>query len=118
MDNKKIAFIICSNNELLLNECLNYLSLLKVPENYSTDILVIKDAKSMTSGYNEAMEASDAKYKIYMHQDVFILNPNFLVDILEVFAQDRKTAMIGVIGSMIMPASGVMSHGEISRVSG
>ena len=36
----------------------------------------------MTSGYNNAMKKTDAKYKVYLHQDVFILNHNFLMDIL------------------------------------
>ena len=75
--NKKIAFIICTNNELFLNECISYLNELVVPEGYDTDLLAISDAVSMPSGYNEAMRASDADIKIYMHQDVFIINKYF-----------------------------------------
>lgn len=35
----------------------------------------------MCAAYNLGMQSSDAKYKIYMHQDVFIRNEEFLADI-------------------------------------
>ena len=80
MNNKKICFIMCSNDEFLARECQIYIEQLLVPENYEVEVLVVKDAKSMTSGYNEAMRASDAKYKVYLHQDVLILNRGFIYD--------------------------------------
>ena len=78
MDNKKIAFIICVNNMQYYEECLRYIQELEVPDGYSTDILCIQEADSMTQGYNGGMQASDAKYKVYLHQDTFILNRNFI----------------------------------------
>ena len=53
-----------------------------VPDGYVTDLLTIKEASSMTEGYCEAMSQTDAKYKIYMHQDVLILNRNIIKDLL------------------------------------
>lgn len=78
MNNKKICFVICYNQEVYLNECLLYIYQLHIPDGYSMDILTILDAPSMTMGYQAAMEESDAKYKIYIHQDVFILYRYFL----------------------------------------
>lgn len=98
MNSKKFAFIICSNNEIFLNEALYYISHLIIPEGYEVDTLVVKEAVSMTSGYNEAMHASDAKYKIYLHQDVFIIQENFLFRLLEVF-KDETIGLVGVVGS-------------------
>ena len=66
----------------------------------------------MTEGYQAAMEASDAKYKIYMHQDVFIINRHFLFDVLKVFEQDEAIGMLGVIGSLSLPEDGVMWNNE------
>lgn len=108
MDDRKFCFIICSNNELKLNECINYLKLLYVPEGYSTDIITVSDAKSMCSGYEEAMKSSDAKYKIYLHQDVYIVNRYFLHNILYIFNSDEKIGMIGIVGSPKMPYTGIM----------
>lgn len=109
---RKIAFIICVNDELFFNECQLYINQLDVPEGFVVEIIPIRGAKSMCNGYNMGMAKTDAKYKVYMHQDVFIINPNFLNDILEVFKINWKIGMIGVMGSPIMPASGVPVHGE------
>ena len=82
MNEKKICFIICVNNDTYEQEQMRYLNRLIVPDGYEMEILSIREAKSMTSGYNEGMHASDAKYKVYMHQDVFIVNKNFIADLL------------------------------------
>lgn len=112
INKQKFCFIICSNNDFYLNECSMYISRLRVPEGYSVEILPVRDAKSMTSGYNLGMRATDAKYKIYLHQDVSIINPNFLYDILTVFFADWEIGMIGMIGSPVLPSCGVMWYGE------
>lgn len=53
---KKIAFIICSNNELYLNECLWYIGQLRIPQGYEMETLIIREAESMAQGYNAAMD--------------------------------------------------------------
>lgn len=94
---KKISFIICVNNEQYMSECRYYIDRLIVPDGYSTDIIEIREAESMTSAYNAAMDSSDAKYKIYLHQDVFLINRNMLFDMLEIF-DDPSIGMIGTLG--------------------
>lgn len=66
----------------------------------------------MTAGYNEAMQCSEAKYKVYLHQDTFIINPDFIPDFLDVFRQDENIGMIGVIGSPKLPENGIAWKGE------
>lgn len=111
MDKQKFCFIICSNNELYLNEFYEYLQYIQVPEGYSAECLSIEDAISMTSGYNEGMMSSNAKYKIYIHHDVYILNRCILYDILKIFKSDENIGMIGMVGSEHLPCDGVMWHG-------
>ena len=82
-----------------MQECMEYISWLKVPENVETEIIGVKDADSMAAGYNAAMHDSDAKYKVYLHQDVFILNENFIEDVIKVFRENPEYGMLGVIGS-------------------
>lgn len=110
MNDHKFAFIICTNDVLLLNESLHYLDHLVIPDGYETDLLTITDAACITQGYNEAMYASDAKYKIYMHQDVFLLNKNILEDLLSVFASDPQIGMVGMVGYERVAADGIMWH--------
>ncbi|HOO78784.1 MAG TPA: glycosyltransferase family protein [Lachnospiraceae bacterium] len=109
---RKFGFIICTNEEQYFRECCLYINQLQVPSGFTVDIVPVMEAKSMTSGYNNGMYASDAQYKIYMHQDVFIINPNFLFDILTVFKLNWKIGMIGMIGCPVLPPTGVMWHGE------
>ncbi len=99
MNEKKIAFIICVNDMLAYTECKYYLDHLAVPEGYETDVLTITEAPSMTAGYNAGMQSTDAKYKVYMHQDVLIVNPDFIRDMLKIFAMDAGIALMGMIGA-------------------
>lgn len=110
MNDHKFAFIICTNDSLLLEECVHYLDHLDVPEGYETELLTIPDAESIASAYNEAMQASDARYKIYMHQDVFILNRHLLANLLAIFSSDPKIGMIGMVGYETVAADGIMWH--------
>ncbi len=95
---KEIAFIICVNDEEEYGECQYYLNRLHVPEGYTTDIISIREAPSMAAGYNAGMKSSSAKYKVYLHQDVFIKNRNFILDMLNVFHCDPRIGMVGMIG--------------------
>ena len=112
MNSMKICFIICANDELYLGECVRYIQWLHVPKGMEVEILEIRDAVSMTAGYNEGMKCSDAKYKVYLHQDVFIKNRNFISDIISIFQQDIKIGMIGLVGSERLPVNGVMWSGK------
>ena len=98
VNNSKIDFIICTNDELYYDECVRYISHLVIPTGYTIGVIPIKEAVSMTSAYNYGMQQSDAKYKIYMHQDVFIINKNFLESILAIFNSDDNIGMIGLAG--------------------
>lgn len=108
VNDKKIAFIICSNNEFKLNECVKYLNTLIIPDGFETDLLIVKDAKSMLAGMEEGSNATDAKYKVYMHQDVLIINKYFVFDILKIFNSDERIGLIGMVGSVVFPAMGMM----------
>lgn len=117
MNDHKFCFIICTNDALYLEEAMVYLDNLVVPEGYETELLLIEDAAAMTQGYQEAMEQSDARYKIYMHQDVFILNKYILVDLLDIFQSDAQIGMVGMVGYQRIAADGVMWH-VINREGG
>jgi glycosyltransferase involved in cell wall biosynthesis len=107
MNNKKICFITCVNDLELYDECVKYLSNLNVPEGYEVENIFIEEAESITKAYNEAMKASDARYKVYMHQDVFVINKNFIFDILNIFQNDKNVGLLGVIGAKAIPTSGL-----------
>lgn len=101
---------MCVNNEQYETESLDYISRLYVPEGYKIDVLSVKEAESMTAGYNAAMETSDAKYKVYLHQDVFLINRNLISELIEIFSC-KEIGMIGVVGVKNLPSHGIMWYG-------
>ena len=111
MNDKKICFIMCVNDKLYEEECIRYIQKLNVPEGYEVEQLSIWDAPSMAAGYNEGMRQSDAKYKVYLHQDVFVVYQNFIYEFLKIFSQDSKIGMVGMVGSPVLPMEGVMWAG-------
>lgn len=107
-ENRKVAFIICSNNDLYYRECIRYIDDLKIPKGYETDIICITGADSIAEAYNAAMESSDARYKVYLHQDVFIYNKNFIQDMITIFQSDKQLGMLGMIGGVNLPQNAVI----------
>ena len=105
---EEFCFIISTNNRKYAEECIYYIEHLHVPEGIRIDILTVEEAKSLTSAYNEAMQYSPAKYKVYLHHDTFIINPDFIYDCLKIFRENPQIGMIGNIGVTKMPDSGVM----------
>lgn len=108
LDANKICFIACVNDgEQFERFCLAGLKRLVVPENILVEVLAIRDAGSMTSGYEEARLASDAKYKVYLHQDVEIVNPDFIRNLLGIFSREPSVGIVGMIGVSRLRSNGV-----------
>lgn len=101
MNSKKIDFIICTNDSEQFAEACLYMKHLEIPWGYEVGVLEIRDAVSIFAGYNEGMLASDAKYKVYMHQDVRIIDRNFILIMLDRF-RNPAIGMLGVVGSTLL----------------
>ncbi|MBE3575791.1 MAG: glycosyltransferase [Firmicutes bacterium] len=106
VDNHRFAFITCVNDEEQYAVCRQHIGALEVPPGYSIELIAIRGAKGMASGYNRAMTQTRARYKIYVHQDVYLLNKRLLFDVLEIF-RDPRVGMIGVVGATRLPKNGV-----------
>ncbi|WP_326238976.1 glycosyltransferase family protein [Peribacillus psychrosaccharolyticus] len=102
-----MCFISCVNDEEQYNECIRHIQHLSVPSHVQIELLPIRNADSMASGYNEAMIQTDAKYKVYLHQDTMIINKNFLYDLLFLFTNHSHLGMFGVIGAKTIPDNGI-----------
>ncbi|MFZ5969494.1 MAG: glycosyltransferase [Bacillota bacterium] len=104
---KNICFITLVNDEKTFEKAYFHMKQLNIPEGYNVEIVCIKNAKSMTQGYNHGMKYSAAKYKVYLHQDVFIINKDFIKDFLEIFEKHPNIGLMGVAGSKTMPPNGI-----------
>lgn len=112
VNNKKICFISCVNNDAIYDECLKYINNLNIPDGYSIDTVSIKEANNMSEGYNSAMKESDAKYKVYLHQDTFIINKNFIQDIIDIFTNHPEVGLLGMTGAKVLDESGDLSKSK------
>ncbi len=107
MNKNKICFITCVNDERVYQESLLYIDHLIIPEGIEVQKIQIKHAPSITKGYNSAMHSTDAQYKVYLHQDVFIINKNFIQDVITVFQNHDNLGLMGVIGCKKLPSNGM-----------
>jgi len=112
MSESKICFISCVTDERLYKQCLICIDQLLIPDGFEVEKIAIRDAKSMAEGYNRAMNESDAKYKIYLHQDVYIINKSFIIDTLGLFTRQPTIGIIGICGAKKLPANGIWWEGD------
>lgn len=96
---KSIAIIICVNDDTYFEECLFYIDRLRLPEGYVAEVYPVRQAESIYQGYNLAMHESDAEYKVYMHQDVFLVEPDMLLRFVELFEGNSNVGIAGVLGA-------------------
>lgn len=80
---------------------------MKLPEGFEAEFVPIMDATSMTNGYNRAMSGTDAKYKVYLHQDLYIFRATFISDLVRLFQNNPRLGMLGVVGAAKLPVSGI-----------
>lgn len=100
---RKIAFISCVNDFKKYEIALQHIHSLKIPQGYEIEIVTVENAKSLPSGYNEGMKKSEAKYKVYLHQDTYILNQQFIYDIISLFEKYPNLGMVGMVGAKTIP---------------
>lgn len=108
-DSRKFAFIACVTDEEQYAVCERHLDALRVPDGFSVEKLAVRGATSMAGGYNSAMRQTDARYKIYLHQDTYVRDPDLLHHLLELF-QEPRVGLVGVVGATRLPRSGVWFH--------
>ena len=107
LNERKFAFMACVNDKILYKQCLKHIDSLRIRDGYSIEKIDMVGARNINEAYNNAMKRSDAKFKIYLHQDTFIKNKNFLNEICRIFAQDLSVGMIGVVGARRLPSNGI-----------
>jgi len=108
-----IAFVIVKNNESSYQESLKHIATMDIPNGYTVNIITVINARSLAAAYNSAMCSSKARYKVYMHQDVLLLNRFFLHDVIRIFSSNAFVGMIGVCGCSKLPPSGVWWEADV-----
>lgn len=110
INEKQIAFIICSKEVPYYLECIKYVEELYLPLGYEKEILCVQEADTIAIGYNAAMQSCQAKYKIYLRENAFLINRDFVKQMLEVFQQHEEIGMLGVAGKLALHAKTVFHN--------
>lgn len=111
----KIAFILAVNDEMFYQEALYYIQRLKVPPKMEVEVIPIRGANAMTEAYQQGMEMTDAKYKVYLHQDAMLVNSNMIYELCHIF-KEKEIGMVGVAGAARMSESGIWWNGKPEEV--
>jgi len=96
---QKIAIITCVNDEATYEEARACLASMELPAGFSLEFLPVRGASSMCAGYNEGMRSTDAKYKMYVHQDMMLEKTDLLMTLLPYFEQHPDVGLIGLAGA-------------------
>ena len=107
MDKDKICFIYKTGEEGDLDETLESINALKVPETVKIEVVKMEKYSSTAEAYNKASNLSDAKYKVYLKPGTLIIEDNFISLILDIFKANSEIALIGAIGAETIPTSGI-----------
>jgi GT2 family glycosyltransferase len=103
LDSHAFAFITVVNNETQYATCLRYVDALQVPPGYSVEKIVVFGATSMAEGCQRGMEASTARYKVYLHQDLYLVYQGLLSELLHLFSTYPRLGLVGVEGATRLP---------------
>ena len=93
-------------DEGAVQETLESLKTLEVPPQFSLDVLPVQ-GEDKFKAYNFAMKESDAKYKIYLDENISILHKNVLSEIISVFESNKDIGAIGFSGAIQLSTHGV-----------
>lgn len=107
-----ISIILCANQQSYVDELMRYIKQLLLPEHFSIELIVVNQASSMAQGYNAGMHAAHGKYKLYIHQDTFLIDPDILIHIIAAFHNDRSTGVIGIAGTTELTDDGIWWNSE------
>ena len=106
MEEKKIAIVIYVTNTLAMKDCISALQMLRVPAGFTVEIIPLQSDNKYYA-YNFAMKKSNAKYKIYIDDQVILQNENIVSEILKIFKSDETIGMIGCSGAIQLSTNGI-----------
>ena len=117
MYNKKIAILIGKSDEQHFHACMESLQGIKCPKGYQIDVHVVPQEQSFSAQMNAVTATISAKYKIYIDDHLYMVSPDFIRDILDIFT-DKSIGMIGFLGSQSLPVDGnlMLSKHQRGRV--
>lgn len=98
-----VSIIACVSNGQRWEQCAKRISSQVLPRGFHREYIPVRGAASICAGYNEGMRRARGRYKLYLHQDVLLLKPNVIKDLLAVFDRHPDAGIVGIAGSVSLP---------------
>lgn len=122
-DMNKICIVIRVTDQQKYDTTLESLQILEIPEGMTVEICEIYDADSISKAYNQAINQSNAKYKLYIQEGTKILNKKLLVEFIDLFTTEYRAGIAGIAGYEYIPVSCNVSdtkrhYGHIYNMNG
>lgn len=94
-----ISFVIIGQDDDEFAGCIDSIKKLRIPDGLAATCIRVPDAAGFSSAAQQGMLASDAKYKVYVHETVRLEREDFLASVIEAFSSDKSLGLLGVIGT-------------------
>ena len=86
-----------------------YIDALDIPNGYEAELIEVRPDGNVADTYQRAMEASDAKYKVYLSAGSILLRLNFFAEMLRVF-EDPAIGIMGLVGTKQLSTTGLLKE--------
>lgn len=100
-----IAVLVRRTNEERYALCLKSLYAANIPAGYALEIFPLSIERSYAAQVNEILARTTAKIKIFMSDDVCLISPMAIEQLLGIF-EENSVGMAGILGSRSLPVNG------------
>ncbi len=107
LDERKILLMLVCKNKDEFQAQSQFLdkAQLRIPDGWTLQAAPIIKSKNLAAALNNVQKNSDAKYKIYLTAPAVWIDPMIIINTVNAFFIEPKTAMVGLFGSE-MPIDG------------
>ena len=107
-----VAFLSCVDDDRKVERLESSIRALEPLEGIDVGMFTVRGEASLARAYNRLLrDAADWRYKVYVHQDVVLLNRRLVEDLVRLF-RHRTIGLVGVAGCRFLPPSGVWWNGS------
>ena len=113
-DERKIAVLARKTDQARYDFCMFSLQNAGWPAGYAVEYFTIDAVRPYAAQVNKVLAVTDAKYKIYINDDVCLVRKQAIEEMLAIF-QDESIGMLGVVGSQSLPVGGNLMDSPYKR---
>jgi Glycosyltransferase like family len=107
-----LAFLSCVDDDGKLERLEESIRALEPVEGIDVATFTVREESSLARAYNRLLrDAAGWRYKVYVHQDVVLLNRRLVGDLLRLFRR-RAIGLVGLAGCRFLPPSYVWWNGS------